>query len=79
VHAQHTGFPILGDDKYGDFALNKEVAANVRGGLKRMFLHAHAVTLTHPISGEALTIRAALPPELEKYLAFLRMQEEPKL
>ena len=78
VHAQHAGFPIVGDDKYGDFALNKEVAANVRGGLKRMFLHAHAVTLTHPISGESLTIRAALPPELEKYLAFLRAQEASK-
>lgn len=79
VHAQHAGFPIVGDDKYGDFTLNKEVAANVRGGLKRMFLHAHAVTLTHPISGESLTIRAALPPELEKYLTFLRAQEPAKI
>ena len=44
-----------------------------------MFLHAHAVTLTHPISGESLTIRAALPPELEKYLTFLRAQEPAKV
>ncbi len=24
VQLAHLGFPILGDDKYGDFALNKE-------------------------------------------------------
>ena len=33
VHLAHLGFPIAGDDKYGDFELNKELARN---GLKRM-------------------------------------------
>lgn len=37
VHLAHLGYPILGDDKYGDFALNRELQ---REGLKRMFLHA---------------------------------------
>src|SRR3989338_8845594 len=32
----HLGFPIAGDDKYGDFARNK---ALMKQGLKRMFLH----------------------------------------
>ena len=39
VHLASEGFPILGDDKYGDFELNKALArANARPGLKRMFL-----------------------------------------
>ena len=29
VHLSHLGFPIVGDDKYGDFELNKRIA---RGG-----------------------------------------------
>src|SRR5690606_23020741 len=37
VHLSHLGYPIAGDDKYGDFALNKQLA---KQGLKRMFLHA---------------------------------------
>ncbi|KPK32051.1 MAG: pseudouridine synthase, partial [Betaproteobacteria bacterium SG8_40] len=37
VHLSHLGFPIAGDDKYGDFAANKQLEKN---GLKRMFLHA---------------------------------------
>src|SRR5574342_662191 len=37
VHLAHLGYPIAGDDKYGDFELNKTLA---RQGLKRMFLHA---------------------------------------
>ncbi|MGH6609331.1 MAG: RluA family pseudouridine synthase, partial [Burkholderiaceae bacterium] len=36
VHLAHLGFPIVGDDKYGDFALNKQLAPQ----LARMFLHA---------------------------------------
>src|SRR5208282_2609477 len=34
VHLAHLGFPIAGDDKYGDFALNKSLQSV---GLKRMF------------------------------------------
>src|SRR5262245_60812446 len=37
VHLAHEGHPILGDDKYGDFDLNKALA---KRGVKRLFLHA---------------------------------------
>ena len=37
VHLAHLGHPVLGDDKYGDFELNKALR---KQGLKRMFLHA---------------------------------------
>src|SRR5471030_2517620 len=39
VHLSHLGFPIAGDDKYGDFARNKVL---MKQGLKRMFLHAYS-------------------------------------
>lgn len=68
VHLAHLGFPIAGDDKYGDFALNKDIA---RRGLKRMFLHAASLGLRHPSSGEKLVIEAPLPADLQQYLATL--------
>lgn len=65
VHFAHRGHPLLGDDKYGDFELNKSL---VRDGLKRMFLHAHRLRFTHPASGEALALEAALPPDLARFV-----------
>jgi len=65
VHLAHLGFPILGDDKYGDFTLNKTLA---KQGLKRMFLHAHHLTIRHPLSGEKVTVESPLPPELQQFL-----------
>lgn len=68
VHLAHLGYPIAGDDKYGDFSGNKEIA---KLGLKRMFLHARSIAFRHPKSGDPLTIEAALPPELSEFLASL--------
>ncbi len=68
VHLAHLGFPIAGDDKYGDFARNKELA---KQGLKRMFLHAHAMGLNHPLTGEPMRLMAPLPPELARFVARL--------
>ena len=62
VHLAHLGHPVAGDDKYGDFALNKQLA---RQGLKRMFLHAFKAVIVHPASGAVLELEAPLPPELE--------------
>lgn len=72
VHLMHLGFPILGDDKYGDFPLNKSISATRNGGLKRMFLHAHYFATQHPLTGLHLEIRAPLPSDLEHYLHYLR-------
>jgi 23S rRNA pseudouridine955/2504/2580 synthase len=65
VHLAHSGFPILGDEKYGDFALNKALP---REGLKRMFLHAWRLRLPHPLTGMPLALEAPLPVELARYL-----------
>lgn len=73
VHLASSGFPILGDEKYGDFALNKQLQkANAeRGALKRMFLHAYQITFTHPDTGQPLTLRAPLPAECDRFLVSL--------
>jgi 23S rRNA pseudouridine955/2504/2580 synthase len=65
VHTSHLGFPIAGDDKYGDFELNKALA---KQGLKRMFLHAATLVFDHPISGEKMLIKAPLPADLATFL-----------
>lgn len=68
VHLSHLGFPIAGDDKYGDFASNKSL---MKQGLKRMFLHAHSIAFAHPLTGEAMHLVAPLPKELESFIARL--------
>lgn len=73
VHLSSSGFPIAGDDKYGDFALNKELQkSNSRYGvLKRMFLHAHQISFTHPGSGEPVTLNAPLPADCMRFIESL--------
>ena len=68
VHLAHLGYPIAGDYKYGDFALNKILA---KQGLKRMFLHARKVVIEHPRSGEEITFEAPLPEDLQSFLETL--------
>ncbi|MDR0380336.1 MAG: RluA family pseudouridine synthase [Candidatus Accumulibacter sp.] len=65
VHCAHLGFPIAGDEKYGDFALNRTLS---KDGLKRMFLHAWKIRLPHPLSGEVLDLQAPLPEALAGFL-----------
>ena len=72
VHALSEGFPLAGDDKYGDFAFNKELAAGLLGApLKRMFLHAWKLKFIHPVTGELLDIEAPLPEELAQVIRAL--------
>jgi 23S rRNA pseudouridine955/2504/2580 synthase len=68
VHLTHLGFPIAGDDKYGDFAWNKVLE---REGLKRMFLHARRVAFAHPISRMQVEIDSPLPADLAAFVARL--------
>lgn len=64
VHLASAGHPIAGDDKYGDFELNRQLA---RAGLKRMFLHAWRLKLTHPVTNSALELQVELPPDLKPW------------
>ncbi len=68
VHLASEGFPILGDDKYGNFELNKKLLrTGLLPSLKRMFLHAWRLQFTHPATGERLELLAELPPELATF------------
>jgi 23S rRNA pseudouridine955/2504/2580 synthase len=71
VHLAHEGHAIVGDDKYGDFALNKAMARGeaVQGlRFERMFLHARRLAFDHPASGERIELEAPLPPECQQLL-----------
>jgi 23S rRNA pseudouridine955/2504/2580 synthase len=73
VHLSHSGFAIAGDDKYGDFALNRALqkAEGERIAFKRMFLHAHQITFIHPDTGKPTTLNSPLPPDCERFLKSL--------
>ena len=65
VHLAHAGHPVLGDDKYGDFALNREL---VKTGVKRLFLHAASLAFDHPVTGETLRLQSPLPPDMQTFI-----------
>jgi 23S rRNA pseudouridine955/2504/2580 synthase len=65
VHLTHLGFPLAGDDKYGDFAWNRQLAAQ---SLRRMFLHARRLRFTHPDDGREIVVEAPLPDDLARFL-----------
>ncbi|MDP3700808.1 MAG: RluA family pseudouridine synthase [Hylemonella sp.] len=73
VHLASEDLPIVGDDKYGDFELNKALQKPVASEgcvpLRRMFLHAWRLQFNHPASEERIELLAPLPPELEQFLA----------
>jgi 23S rRNA pseudouridine955/2504/2580 synthase len=58
VHLAHHGHPILGDDKYGDFELNKQLA---KAGMKRMYLHAWRLNFQHPSSRQDVKLLSNSP------------------
>jgi 23S rRNA pseudouridine955/2504/2580 synthase len=59
-HLAAEGLPIIGDDKFGDFKLNKTLRKT--SGVKRMLLHAWSLTLPPFAGGDALALTAP-PPE----------------
>lgn len=63
VHLSWIGHPVVGDRLYSAPAEPEGL-----GRVDRFFLHAAELTLTHPVSGEELTLRAPLPPEFEDAL-----------
>ena len=62
VQAASRGHPVIGDDVYGDFALNRWAKKEL--GLRRLFLHAAALEFLHPATQQRLQIVAPLPADL---------------
>jgi len=61
VHLAHAGHPIVGDDKYGDFALNRELK-------QRLLLHAGKLAFRHPLTGEPMKLASPLPAEMQAFV-----------
>ena len=64
VHAAAAGFPLAGDERYGDPAANKRAA---KLGLPRLFLHAQSIAFPDD-SGNEMHFTAPLAEDLERFL-----------
>ena len=72
VHMQSQQAPIAGDERYGNFKINKILQ---RKGLKRMFLHAYQLSIKYPTNQERLLLEAPLPEDLQHFLKQLRVEK----
>jgi len=61
VHLAHAGHPVVGDDKYGDFALNRELK-------QRLLLHAGKLAFRHPLTKEPMKLASPLPAEMQAFV-----------
>lgn len=68
AHAKYAEHAIACDDKYGDKEFDRQVKFR---GLKRLFLHAHQLTFTNPLTGDIQKVQAPLSDELTQFLAKL--------
>lgn len=69
-HCKHIAHPILGDATHGKGPLNRAVAGLT--GVQRLWLHASALALDHPVSGQPLRIEAAAGPEWAVWAPYRR-------
>jgi 23S rRNA pseudouridine955/2504/2580 synthase len=67
VHAGAIGYPIAGDEKYGDKDFNNEMK---KSGLKRLFLHAEKISFTWA-TGEKVEFVAELDEHLQNLITRL--------
>jgi 23S rRNA pseudouridine955/2504/2580 synthase len=67
VHAQHLGMPLAGDQKYSGRDSVRQWRSH---GLRRIFLHAHALRLVNG-KGREMDFNAPLPEELRAVLSGL--------
>ena len=74
VHLASSGHPIVGDEKYGDFAANKALAGAKnpqRIRFARMFLHARRLRFEHPASAEVIELVSPLPEDCAAFVQAL--------
>ncbi len=73
VHAASVGCPLVGDEKY---ASDDALAVQRRIGARRLMLHAAALGLAHPLTGESMWFEAPLPNAFDRFME--RMTEGQK-
>jgi 23S rRNA pseudouridine1911/1915/1917 synthase len=77
VHLASAGHPLLGDNTYGPgfrtkTALLPETTRMALEALSRQALHAYLLSLEHPATGEIMTFRSELPPDVARLRVALR-------
>ncbi len=70
AHAKQFGFPILGDDIYGNFEENK------KHSIKGQLLHAFRLSFHNSLTDEDIVIEAPLPEEFSTILSGKKIQRE---
>jgi 23S rRNA pseudouridine955/2504/2580 synthase len=73
-HLALTGHPLLGDDKYGDFALNKKLKAQL--GLKCLCLHASRLVIP-PLPlllPNGMDVTAPPPESFSRFLELIKLK-----
>jgi 23S rRNA pseudouridine1911/1915/1917 synthase len=80
VHLTHIGHPILADKAYSGrdrLTLGDLAGPNAQGAetvlIDRQALHAHALHLTHPLTGQELHLTAPLPDDMARTLEAIRV------
>jgi RluA family pseudouridine synthase len=61
VQAASRKHGLVGDDVYGDFALNRQLRGVL--GTRRLFLHAHQLTVVHPVTKQKIQVTAPTDAE----------------
>ncbi|MDR1430391.1 MAG: RluA family pseudouridine synthase [Spirochaetaceae bacterium] len=73
-HLASLGLPILGDEKYGDFALNKRLKKE--RGLKKLLLHAARLSIAGHGEYAALDVEAPLPDYFRAFMTDICTKSE---
>ena len=70
VHMEAIGYPVVGDDVYGEKKRNKKFKEKY--SLKRQFLHAQKISFLSPDSGKEINVISSLPSDLQRVLSSLQ-------
>jgi 23S rRNA pseudouridine1911/1915/1917 synthase len=71
VHFQHLGYPLVGDETYGQ-RQNRRFEELVGFGAPRVMLHAFQLAFIHPRTGKKVNFEAPRPADFEDLLKALR-------
>ena len=69
-HLALVGNPVLGDDKYGDFKLNRYLRKTMQ--LRRLLLHASRLVIPEAPDGSRIDINANLPDYFNRFIEALQ-------
>jgi 23S rRNA pseudouridine1911/1915/1917 synthase len=73
VHAKFIGHPIIGDERYTN---GSATLLSKRLGAVRQLLHAHTLTLTHPVTGKRMSWTAPIPTDIDRLFPSASMIEK---